>query len=89
MSEPQTLFADGFDDAIIGITSDRINGVERIVYDAWKMIDVLVKRDGMKPTEALEYLEFNTFTAYVGEGTPIYVDVMTREDIETQLEEQQ
>lgn len=85
---PKTLFADGFDDAIIGITSDRINGVERIVYDAWKMIDVLVKNNGMTPREALEYLEFNTFTAYVGEGTPIYVDVMTREEIETRLEEQ-
>ena len=85
---PKTLFADGFDDAIIGITSDRINGMERVVYDAWKMIDVLVKRDGMKPTKALEYLEYNAFTAYVGEGTPIYVDVMTREEIEQRLEEQ-
>lgn len=86
---PKTLFADGFDSAIIGITSDRINGIERVVYDAWKMIDVLIKRDNMTPTKALEYLEFNTFTAYVGEGTPIYVDVMTREEIEQRLEEQQ
>ena len=85
---PKTLLADGFDDAIIGITTDRINGIERVVYDAWKMIEVLVGRDNMRPTEALEYLEFNTFTAYVGEGTPIYVDVMDREEIETRLEEQ-
>ncbi|QDP59141.1 MAG: hypothetical protein GOVbin4318_25 [Prokaryotic dsDNA virus sp.] len=85
---PKTLFADGFDSAIIGITSDRINGIERVVYDAWKMVDILVKRDGMKSTEALEYLEFNTFTAYVSEGTPIYVDVITREEIEQRLEEQ-
>ena len=85
---PQTLFADGFDSCIIGITTDRINGIERVVYDAWKMISVLVKNNGMTPREALEYLEFNTFTAYVGEGTPIYVDVMTREEIEQRLEEQ-
>tara|TARA_B100001093_G_scaffold103321_1_gene95557 strand:+ start:739 stop:1005 length:267 start_codon:yes stop_codon:yes gene_type:complete len=88
MSEPQTLFADGFDSAIIGITSDRINGIERVVYDAWKMVEVLVERDDMKAREALEYLEFNTFNAYVGEGTPIYVDVMTREEIEQRIEEQ-
>ena len=85
---PQTLFAYGFDDAVIGITTDRINGVERVVYDAWKMVEVLVGRDNMRPTEALEYLEFNTFTAYVGEGSPIYVDVLTREEIEQRLEEQ-
>jgi hypothetical protein len=27
--------------------------------------------------EALEFLEFNTFSAYVGEGTPIFVDDIT------------
>jgi hypothetical protein len=62
------LKADGFSDAIIGTTTDG-----RFIYDAHKMVDILVARDGMAPEEACEYLEFNTFSAYVGEGTPIYV----------------
>ena len=30
--------------------------------------------DGCTYEEAWEYLEFNTFGAYVGEGTPIYMN---------------
>lgn len=65
------LFADGFDEAIVGITT---NGL--VVYDVELMICVLVSQ-GMGYTEAVEYLEFNVFCAYVGENTPIY---MTRYD---------
>lgn len=85
-SNDQTLFADGFDDAIIGVHFDRIIGKYRIVYDSWKMVDVLRERDSMTRTEAIEYLEFNTWSAYVGEGTPLYVDVMTREQIIQRIE---
>jgi len=30
-------------------------------------------QDGMDRIDAIEYLEFNTFGAYVGEKTPIYM----------------
>lgn len=85
-TDDRTLFADGFDDAIIGVHFDRMNGIHRIVYDSWKMIDVLCKRDSMTRVEAIEYLDFNTWTAHAGKGTPIYVDVMPdRSDIEEHL----
>jgi hypothetical protein len=45
----------------------------RVVYSKQKMIDCLVN-DGMDLDEAMEYLEFNTWCAYVGDKTPIYVD---------------
>jgi hypothetical protein len=66
----ETLFANGFDEAIIGLdTSDE---VFRVIYDRQKMADILVERDEMSSDEAWDYLEYNVFNAYVGDGTPIY-----------------
>lgn len=66
--EEEILKADGFDDAVIGIDPESM----RLVYDRNKMFDILVNQD-MSMEEAVEYLEFNTFCAYVGEKTPIYI----------------
>lgn len=60
---------DGFDDAVIGIEPD----TNRLVYCKNKMIDALVKRDKMDWDEAVEFLEFNVWTAYMGGTTPIYI----------------
>ena len=60
------LLADGLEDALIGSTWDG-----KAVYDVDRCIDILSK--SMTPDEAYEYLEFNTFSAYVGEMTPIYI----------------
>ena len=70
MSQNNTLLADGFEDAIIGI--DTSNEVFRIIYDKQKMANILQERDGMSMEDAWEHLEYNVFGAYVGEGTPIY-----------------
>lgn len=71
LEEAEALLADGFDDALIG--QDRETG--RAVYSTHKMIDILVERDDMSYDDAVEYLEFNTFCAYVGEMTPLYIDL--------------
>lgn len=64
------LFADGFDDAILGV-AERI-GMEAVVaYSTLKIIEIL-SRD-MTEEEAVEYFEFNILGAYVGERTPIFV----------------
>tara|TARA_R100001377_G_scaffold19755_1_gene10329 strand:- start:1059 stop:1322 length:264 start_codon:yes stop_codon:yes gene_type:complete len=65
------LFADGFDDCIIGVTDDL--GTVRVIYCIEKMIDTLME-DSTTWQEAVEYLEFNTFGAYVGEQTPLYME---------------
>lgn len=70
MNQNNTLLADGFEDAIIGL--DTSNEIFRVIYDRDKMCDILRFRDGMTWEEASEYLEYNVFNAYVGEGTPIY-----------------
>ena len=58
------MFADGFDEAIIGVS---IGFTSRVVYDAQKMADILVRDDDNADyPSAWEHLDFNTFNAYVG-----------------------
>ena len=82
-----TLYADGFDKAIIGFTEEWIE-VPRVIYSKAKMQDILIE-EGMSVEEALEYLEFNVWGAYVGEGTPIYANDLsgtTRQEVEYVLD---
>jgi hypothetical protein len=65
------LFADSFDDAIIGVAVGFDS--QRVIYDVQKMIEAGVK-NGMDYDESQEWLEYNTFGAYVGENTPIYME---------------
>jgi len=71
---PDSLLANGYNSAIIGIASGFDSG--RVVYSIPKMIEVCMKELAVDYDEALEWLEYNTFNAYVGELTPIYLDEM-------------
>lgn len=68
---PEALLADGLEDAYLGYV---INTHHKsvAVYDAVKCVEILI-RDGMTEEEAEEYLEFNTFCAYVGKNGPLFV----------------
>ena len=68
----QALFADGFEDAIIGV-AERCGMAAVIVYDSEKCIDILMKRDGMSRDEAIEFFNFNTLGAYMGVNTPLFL----------------
>ena len=70
----------GFDEAIIGIA--QIQGVYKVVYAKDKMIDILITRDKMSESEAVEFLEFNTWGSYVGESTPLYVEKLDSKQID-------
>ena len=72
----ETLFADGFDEAIMGMAG------ERVVYDMEKILAILVTKHNMNYEEAIEYYEFNIAGAYMGEGTPLYFKEMTKEEID-------
>lgn len=69
----QALFADGFDDAIIGY--DAVKFI--VVYDYDKCSDILMKRDGMTRHEAHEFMEFNVVGSYVGDFTPLFIHTLT------------
>ena len=79
MRNDETIFVDGFDDAIIGL--DTSGEVFRVIYDRDKMIDILRDCDRMYLDEAIEYLEYNVWGAYVGEGTPIYAHEGNKERV--------
>ncbi len=70
-SEDELLKADGFDDAVIGYDAVKL----RLVYDVDKMRSILVDQQGMDFDEAMEYLDFNVLGAYVGEQTPLYIQI--------------
>ena len=72
--DEKLLKADGFDDAIIGVTYDKTNGEFRLVYSISKCIKILMDRDKMTYKIALEFFDYNVQDAYVGEQTPIWVD---------------
>ena len=77
--EMSVLKADGFDNCIMGLA--RVANSYSIAYDEDKVISTLCDRDGMQLDEAREYFEFNIASAFVGEGTPSFIRVMSLEDI--------
>lgn len=70
LSEPE------YDDAIIGV-AHRIGQEDVIAYDYNKVCEAVAKLIGNDDImEVMEYVEFNVMGAYVGERTPIFVDVV-------------
>lgn len=81
-------FADGFDDAIIGVDSSSFNSKPRVVYSISKCVAILAKDMKVDKSQleegetiaqgrynmAREYFDYNVSGAYVGEDTPIWVD---------------
>ena len=64
--------ADGFDAAILGIGS-RCGQPDVLVYDADTIIDILIDRDGMDYDQASEFFGAHLESAWVGEGTPLWL----------------
>lgn len=64
------LFADGFDDAILGV-AERIGMEPVVAYSTPKIIEILLR--DMTEDEANDYFEFNILGAYMGERTPVFI----------------
>ena len=69
--DPELLFADDFDEAMIGVAT-RCGQKTIVVYDLAKCIDVLTAQ-GLAYEDAVEHLDYNTLGAWVGDRTPIFV----------------
>ena len=63
-----------FEDAIIGIAY-RFGTQPVVAYDMDKVIQVF-KEDMPDETDALEYFEFNVIGAWMGDGTPIFIETV-------------
>lgn len=84
-SNPEALFMDGFDDAILGI-AERPNLGPIVAYDEAKIIEILTNQmepdlddlDGRDDLDvrlemALDYYGYNVKSAWMGESTPIII----------------
>lgn len=63
--------ADGFDTAVIGVSTSGC-----LVYDVEIMLEILMERNGWSYEDAVEYFDNTIDGAYVGERTPIYVNLI-------------
>ena len=71
-SEDKLLFADGFDEAIIGV-AQQFNSLS-VAYDKDKCISILMTQDEeMTIDDAEEYFSFNIIGSYVGKHTPSFI----------------
>ena len=70
-NQDQTMMANGFEEAIIGL--DTSGEVFRVVYDIDAIISILMERDEMTEEDAIDHFSYNIQGSYVGGGTPLYV----------------
>lgn len=63
-----TMFADGFDEAILGVDTC----TSRVVYSVRKCYEILKKRDNFTQDEAEEFFAFNVLGVIIGEKSPIW-----------------
>ena len=71
---PELLVIDPecFDAAIIGVIHDFDRTA--VCYSEAKVIEILMKEDGMDYDEAVEYYQFNVLGSWLGEHTPMYLE---------------
>lgn len=65
----ELLFADGYDDAILGVGLRF--GLPVVIYSYEKVIEIL--GEDMSHEEAVEWFDFNIAGAYVGDTTPVFM----------------
>jgi hypothetical protein len=70
---PKALWPDGFDGAFIG-PARRCGQPTLAAFSVAKCIQILMERDDMSYEEADEWMGFNVVGAWLGEGTPIWID---------------
>jgi len=74
LEDAMFLEPDGYDVAIAGI-AERCGMHPVVAYDMEKVIDILMA-DGMDETEAIEFFEFNTIGAWMGDLTPVFITLI-------------
>ena len=73
LAAPEAMKADGYDDCIVGI-GHRCGSTAVLVYDIDIVIAKIMKRDKCDYEDALDFFEYNIGGAYVGEGTPLFMN---------------
>lgn len=68
----EIIFLEGFDSSITGTALCQGNTV--VCYSMKNMMNTLIEQQEMTESEAWEWLDHNTFFAYFGPHTPVYID---------------
>jgi len=69
---PEALFMDGLDSAIVG-WGGQFTNAPVVIYNEDDIIGHLTETEGMSYEEAWEHYSFNIQGAWVGENTPIII----------------
>jgi len=72
---PDAILWDNLDEAIIGIDVDNV-----AVYDIYKMELEIMKQHECTFEEAVEWVDYNILSAYVGEWTPKHIWIMPEDE---------
>lgn len=72
---PQALTVHGYEDALIGVCY-RFGQEPLAAYSRSRIIQILMRRDGMTEEEADEFFEFNIIGSGLGEHTPVFLDLI-------------
>lgn len=74
-ANPDALFCDGFDDALIGV-AERFGMDPVALYDRDKYLAILIE-GGASEEEAEEFFSYNVIGAWAGEGTPVFATLFS------------
>ena len=72
---PDAILWDNLDEAIIGIDVDNV-----AVYDIYKMELEIMKLQDCSFEEAVEWVDYNILSAYVGEWTPKHIYLIPEDE---------
>ena len=77
--------ADGFEQALVGSSISAFNREQVAIYDYEECIAVLMK--DMSEEDAFEYFQYNVIGSWVGEDTPIFINMHRIKHIDDYLED--
>jgi hypothetical protein len=80
------LFCDGHDNAFLGLMWRFGHDKPIATYSQTKIIENLIQ-DGMTFEEAQEFFEFNIIGAWVGSGTPCFIEEISISEAKERAEE--
>jgi len=78
--------ADGFENAFVGSSISAFNREQVAIYDYEECIAVLIQQD-MSEEDAVEHFQYNVIGSWVGEDTPIFINMHRIKDVEDYLED--
>jgi hypothetical protein len=80
--------ADGYEDAFVGTTISAFSRKQVALYDYDKCITILMYDNKWTEEEAIEWFNYNTIGAWVGDDTPIFINQHRIDQIEEYAEDE-